>query len=313
MRIILTGTHGLVGKALRGTLEAAGHQLTRIVRGRPAGSGELFWDPTQGRIDRAGLEDHHAVVHLAGESLVGPWSRGKKRRIRDSRVRGSRLLAGAICDLARPPQVFISASAVGFYGDRGSAVLRESDPPGTGFLAGVCREWEAEAEAVRGVGIRLVLLRSGLILAPDGGALAAMLPMFRRGLGATLGDGSQWMSWISLRDAVGAIRHALATASLEGAVNNVAPRPVTNAEFTQTLARALSRPAFLRVPRFALRIALGEMASELLLASARAEPARLAATGYTFRDPTLAETFGRLLATCSELSASDPWTGRAAP
>jgi uncharacterized protein (TIGR01777 family) len=313
MRTVLTGAAGLVGTALRGALEEGGHEVTRLVRGRAAGPGEVFWDPTSGRIDRAGLEGHDAVVHLAGESLVGRWSREKKRRIRDSRVRGTRLLVGAICNLARPPQVFVSASAIGYYGDRGSAMLQETDPPGAGFLAGVCREWEAEAEPVRGAGSRLVLLRSGLILAADGGALASMLPMFRRGLGATLGDGSQWMSWISLRDAVGVIRHALATPSLEGPVNNVAPRPVTNAEFTQALAQALSRPAFLRVPRLALRIALGEMARELLLASTRVEPARLAAIGYTFRDPTLAETLGRLLASPSALTASDPRTGRTAP
>jgi uncharacterized protein (TIGR01777 family) len=312
MKVIVSGADGLVGTALRAALEGCGHDLTRLVRGRPPGPREVFWDPTQGRIDRIGLEGHDAVVHLAGESLVGRWSEEKKCRIRDSRVRGTRLLVGAVCDLARPPQVLISASAVGYYGPRGSAVLRETDPPGTGFLSGVCRDWEAEAEPVLKAGIRLVLLRSGLILAPLGGALAIMLPAFRRCLGSTLGDGSQWMSWISLRDAVGVIRYALDTEALQGAVNNVAPHPVTNAHFTRALGRALSRPAFLRVPGFALRVVLGEMADELLLTSTRAEPDRLTAAGYRFRDPTLERTLSRLVGPTSRLTSSNARSGRPA-
>jgi uncharacterized protein len=312
MRVIVSGADGLVGTALRATLEVDGHDFTRLVRGRPAGPHEVFWDPTQGRIDRVGLEGHDAIVHLAGESLVGRWSEEKKRRIRDSRVRGTRLLVGAVCELATPPRVLVSASAVGYYGHRGSAVLRETDPPGTGFLPGVCQEWEAEAEPVLMAGIRLVLLRSGLILARQGGALATMLPVFRRGLGGILGDGSQWMSWISLRDAVGVIRFALDTDALQGAVNNVAPHPVTNACFTRALGRALSRPAFLRLPGFAMRIVLGDMANELLLASTRAEPSLLAATGYRFRDPTLERTLGRLVGPPSRLPIPNKRAGRPA-
>jgi uncharacterized protein (TIGR01777 family) len=229
------------------------------------------------------LEGLDAVVHLAGENVAGRWTRAKKARIRDSRVRGTRLLAEALARSRRPPKVLACASAVAYYGDRGEEVLRESSPPGRGFLAEVCRAWESATAPAAERGIRVVNLRFGLVLSRAGGALGRMLPVFRVGLGGRLGDGRQYWSWVALDDCVAAIGHALASQGLAGGVNVVAPHPVTNAELTAALGGVLSRPAPLAVPAFAARLAFGEMAREVLLASARVEPARLLAGGFRFR------------------------------
>jgi uncharacterized protein (TIGR01777 family) len=249
---------------------------------------EVEWHPERGEIDAAALEGHDAAVHLAGESIAGGrWTDERKRRIRDSRVRGTKLLAETLARLSRPPRVFVSASAIGYYGDRGDEVLTEESAAGVGFLPEVCREWEEAAEAARAAGIRTVFLRFGLILSAEGGALAKMLPPFRLGVGGNVGGGRQFYSWVSLADVIDVIHFALADERLGGAVNVVAPQPVTNAEFTKTLGRVLSRPTFFPAPAFGLRLAFGEMADALLLASARVEPARLRAAGYAFKHPQL--------------------------
>jgi uncharacterized protein (TIGR01777 family) len=252
------------------------------------GERAVSWDPAAGAIDSTGLVGVDAVVHLAGESIAGGrWTEARKRRIRDSRVSSTRLLARALAQLASPPRVLVAASATGYYGDRGAEVLREESAPGAGFLAGVCREWEAAAEPAARHGIRVVHLRIGLVLSRDGGALASLLTPFRLGAGGPVGSGAQYWSWITLDDLLGAILHALTTEALAGPVNAVAPNPVTNREFAKTLGRVLRRPALLPLPAFAARLVLGEMADALLLASARVVPARLQATGYAFRAPTL--------------------------
>jgi len=283
MRIAVSGSHGLIGSALSAHLSAAGHCVERLVRSEPAGAREILWDPAGGTLDAARLEGLDAVVHLAGENVAGRWTRAKKARIRDSRVRGTRLLAEALARSSRPPKVLACASAIAYYGDRGEEVLSESSPPGRGFLAGVCRAWEAAAGPAAQRGIRVVNLRFGLVLSRAGGALGRMLPIFRVGLGGRLGDGRQVWSWVALDDCVAAIGHALASRDLAGPVNVVAPHAVTNAELTAALAGVLSRPAPFAVPGFAARLAFGEMAGEVLLASARVEPARLLAGGFCFR------------------------------
>ena len=292
MLIAVTGSTGLVGGALAPRLAAGGHRVVRLVRSTTTallpGERAVSWDPDAGAIDSTGLVGVEAVVHLAGESIAsGRWTEARKRRIRASRVGSTRLLAEALARLARPPRVLVAASATGYYGDRGDEVLREDSAPGRGFLASVCREWEAAAEPAARRGIRVVHLRIGLVLSRDGGALAALLTPFRLGAGGPVGSGAQWWSWITLDDLVGAILHALVTEPLAGPVNAVAPNPVTNREFAKTLGRVLRRPALLPLPAFAARLVLGEMAGALLLASARVVPARLQATGYAFREPVL--------------------------
>ncbi len=299
--VAVTGSTGLVGAALTVALARGGHRVVRLVRSGTAtqapGEHTVRWDPGRGTIDAAGLEGVDAVVHLAGESIAsGRWTAAKRRRIRDSRVGATRVLAEALARLERPPATLVAASAVGYYGDRGDEVLREESAPGGGFLADVCREWEAAAAPAARRGLRVVHMRIGMVLAATGGALAALLPPFRLGLGGPVGSGRQWMSWISLDDLVRAILHALATASLAGPINAVAPAPVTNREFARTLGRVLRRPAVLPLPAGAARLLLGRMADELLLASARVVPARLEAAGFTFGDATLERALRRLLA-----------------
>lgn len=297
MRILVTGSTGLIGSALIPFLTAGGHTVTRLVRSAPRpGEREVRWDPERGEADRPGLEGQDAAVHLAGENIAGGrWTAERKARIRDSRVRGTQFLCESLARLDRPPKVLLCASATGYYGDRKDEVLREESAPGSGFLAEVCRAWEAAAEPALRAGIRVVSLRFGVVLSPAGGALAKMLPPFRLGLGGRIGTGRQYMSWIALDDAVGAACHALTAEALGGPVNAVAPNPVRNLEFAQTLGRVLSRPALLPLPAFAARLALGEMAEELLLASARVEPARLTAAGYPFRHPCLEGALRALL------------------
>ena len=289
MRVLVTGSTGFVGSALVAQFGNEGHVVTRLARGRAAAGGrDVSWDPDAGTIDLDRIEGLDAVVHLAGESVAGAaWTPERKDAIRNSRVGGTRLLCESLARLDRPPRTLACASAVGYYGDRGQELLREESRPGTGFLAGVCRDWEAATEAAARKGIRVVRLRIGMVLGANGGALAKMLGPFRAGLGGRMGSGDQYVSWIALDDLAGVFRHVLAVDSLEGPVNAVAPHPVTNREFTKMLARVLGRPAILPVPAFAARLAFGEMADELLLASARVEPSRLILSGYRFRYPEL--------------------------
>ena len=290
--VAVTGASGLVGSALVTGLTSAGHRVVRVVRGAGAASvaGQRLarWDPESGALEPSALAGADAVVHLAGESVAGGrWTEAKKRRIRSSRVDVTRRLAEALLRLERPPRLLVSASAVGYYGDRGSEILREDSSPGPGFLAEVCREWEAATDPAARAGIRVVRLRIGMVLSRRGGALGAMLTPFRLGAGGPVGSGVQWVSWIAIDDLVGATLHALATESLAGPVNAVAPEPVTNRELARTLGRVLRRPALLPLPAVAARLLFGQMADELLLASARVEPARLRATGFTFRHARL--------------------------
>jgi uncharacterized protein (TIGR01777 family) len=222
------------------------------------------------------------VIHLAGESIVGRWTASKKARIRESRVTGTRNLAQALAMAKVKPQVFVCSSAIGYYGDRGAEVLSEQSAPGAGFLADVCREWEAAAQHAADAGVRTVQIRTGVVLSPSGGALGKMLTPFKLGVGGRIGDGRQWMSWIDVQDMIAAIHHILQTDSLHGPVNMVAPKPVTNAEFTRTLAGVLSRPAIFPMPAFAVKLAFGEMGETVLLGSQRVEPANLLASGYQF-------------------------------
>lgn len=300
MIVAVTGSTGLLGSALVPLLTSGGHGVVRLVRGAPAtasGERQARWDPDTGAVEPSGLAGVDTVVHLAGESVAGGrWTEARKRRIRESRVPATRRLCETLARLPQPPRALLCASAIGYYGHRGDQVLREESAPGAGFLADLCREWEAAAEPAARRGIRVVHLRIGLVLSPKGGALAAMLPVFRLGLGGPVGAGAQWMSWIGIDDMLGAILHALMNEPLAGPVNAVAPAPVTNREFAKTLARVLRRPAVLPFPAFAARLLLGQMADELLLASARVEPARLRATGFAFRDATLEGALRRLLA-----------------
>jgi uncharacterized protein len=297
MNILVTGASGLIGSALVSFLTAGGHGVTRLVRSQPKpGEKAVRWDPMAGSIDASAFERIEAVVHLAGENIAQRWTAAKKAMIRDSRVKGTQVLCAALAGLATPPKVLVSASAIGYYGDRGAEILTEESPPGTGFLADVCRDWEAATEPARQHGIRVVRLRLGVVLSPAGGALAKLLPPFRAGLGGVLGSGRQYMSWIALDDAVGAIQHAIATDALQGPTNAVAPQTVTNHEFTKTLGEVLGRPTVLPLPAFAARLMFGEMADELLLASARVQPAKLLASGYGFRYPELEGALRHLLA-----------------
>ena len=298
MKILVSGSHGLVGKALVRSLTDDGHEVVRLVRGERAfGSAEVEWQPDQGRIDVQQLEGIHAVVHLAGESIAsGRWTSDKKRTIRDSRVKGTSLLSDALAKLSQPPSVFLSASAIGYYGDRDDELLNEKSAPGKDFLSGVCVEWEAATRPATEKGIRTVCTRFGIILDANGGALAKMLPPFRMGIGGRVGDGKQWMSWIALDDVVNGLKFLIEDRSVQGPVNFVAPNPVTNAEFTKTLGRVLSRPTIFPVPAFGVRLAFGEMADALLLSSQRVEPSVLEGRGYKFRWPTLEPALKHLLA-----------------
>jgi len=288
LRIAVTGAGGLVGRTLVAFLSTGGHTVLPVVR-RAARPGEIAWDG-RSRLDRAALEGADAVVHLAGENIAaGRWTRARRRRIRESRLAGTALIARTLAELRRPPRVLVAAAAIGIYGDRGDAVVDDASlpgPPGR-FLGDLCREWEAAAEPARRAGIRVCHPRFGAVLSPAGGALAKMLPVFRAGLGGPLGGGRQWMAWLSAEDAAGALHHALFTDALDGPFNATAPAPVTNAEFTATLGRVLHRPAVLPVPAAALRLAFGAMADETILASARVVPSRLLASGYAFRHPAL--------------------------
>ena len=288
MRVVVSGSRGLIGSAITRTLVGGNHTVVRLVRAAPSGDGtSVSWDPERQTIDRAGLEGCDAVVHLAGESILGRWTAEKKRRIRDSRVLGTRLIAAALASLERRPDVLVCASAAGYYGDRGDEVLTEDSSSGRGFLADVCREWEMAADPARQAGIRVVHVRTGLVMARPGGLLKLLLLPFRLGLGGPIGRGRSWWSWIALDDLIAAYRFAIARESLSGAINAAAPNPVTNAAFARTLGAVLRRPALLPVPPFALRLVFGREAADDMLSGFRLQPARLLAAGFRFQYPEL--------------------------
>ncbi len=294
-RFLVTGATGFVGRALVSRIESLRASVTRVSTHPSAG--DIGWDPQRGLLQAPErLEAHNAAIHLAGETVLGRWTSEKKRKIRDSRVEGTRLLAEGLAACARKPDVLVCASAIGFYGAQREEPVNEEAPSGRGFLAEVCREWEAAAEPARKAGIRVVHLRFGIILSPDGGALAQMLRPFRLGLGGPVGGGSQWVSWISLNDAVQAILHAVACKGVSGPVNAVAPHLVTNAELARTLGHVLGRPAVVPVPAAALRLLMGsEAAEETVLSSVQARPQKLVETGFRFEDAALEPALRRLL------------------
>jgi len=291
MRVLVTGASGLVGSALAGALRGAGHSADRLVRpgseAKGAGHG-IKWDPVSGDLDRAAAEGADAVVHLAGANIgAGRWTASRKKLLRSSRVEATRNLVTGLLQLDRRPRALVSASAVGYYGNRGDELLTEESPPGEDFLGMLARDWEKEAMRAADFGMRVVIVRLGVILAPHGGALERMLLPFQLGLGGRLGSGKQWMSWITLPDAIGVLRHALENDALAGPVNAVAPNPVRNAEFTRTLGKVLGRPTIFPAPAFALRLVLGEMAGALLLSSQCVVPQKLQQQGYGFRHADL--------------------------
>jgi uncharacterized protein (TIGR01777 family) len=291
-RILVSGASGPIGSALLPSLKSSGAQVARLTRGTGAHGStnhgsindeeRIPWDPAQ-PISSDAVSGFDAVIHLAGESIVGRWTPAKKAKIRESRVVGTQNLAQALAGAKDKPEIFICSSAIGYYGSRGDEMLKEESSSGIGFLPEVCREWEAATHAAATAGIRTVQIRTGIVLSPKGGALGKMLLPFRLGVGGRVGDGRQWMSWIDVQDMVGAIHHILKTDLLYGPVNMVTPRPVTNVEFTSTLASVLSRPAIFPLPAFAVKIAFGEMGETILLGSQRVEPTKLIMSGYPFR------------------------------
>jgi len=296
MKVVVAGASGLIGGALVPALRAAGHEVVRLVRHAPLDPSEIFWDPGARSLDATRLEGVDAIVNLSGENIAARrWSAAQRERILRSRVDATFTLVTAIAKLARKPAVLISASATGFYGDRGDEELTEASGMGHGFFPEVCLAWETHAEGAARAGVRTVLLRFGVVLAREGGALAKILPVFRLGLGGRVGDGRQWLSWVGLDDAVGAVCFALAEHRCAGAFNVVAPAPVTNAEFAATLGRVLRRPAVVAVPVWALRLVYGRLADETLLASTRVLPAKLGAAGYEFRRPSLETALRQVL------------------
>ncbi|MET9297454.1 TIGR01777 family oxidoreductase [Streptomyces sp. NPDC003077] len=289
MRIAVTGSTGLIGAALTRSLRADGHDVVRLVRRQPRAADEVAWDPRRQKVDAAGLVGCDAVVHLAGAGVgARRWTEAYKREIRDSRVLGTAAIAEAIASLDTPPRVFVCGSAVGFYGDTGDRPVDESAPPGTGFLPRMCVDWEEAAHPAAEAGVRTVFARTGLVVAREGGAWGRLFPIFRLGLGGRLGDGRQYWSFISLHDHVAALRHLIDTEDLSGPVNLTAPEPVTNREVTAAMGRVLRRPALFAVPAPALRIALGEMAGDVL-GSQRVLPRRLLDSGFSFAFPAIDE------------------------
>jgi uncharacterized protein len=287
MKVLIAGASGLVGSALIPVLEAEGAEVTRLVRST-ARAGEIEWHPNRDEIDAGQLEGFDAIINFAGENIAaGRWTDDQKKKIHDSRVNGTHLLAEAIAKLKEPPAVFLCASATGIYGDRGDEALDEQSESGGGFLAGVCREWEEATEPAIQAGVRTVNLRFGPILAREGGMLAKLLTPFKMGMGGKVGSGKQYISWVAIDDAVNAIKRALHNESLRGPLNIVSPNPVTNEVFTKTLGHVLSRPTALAMPAFAVRLAFGEMADEMLLVSQRVIPKKLNDAGYEFQQPDL--------------------------
>jgi uncharacterized protein (TIGR01777 family) len=295
MHIAITGSSGLVGGAIAAHLRNRDVSLLPLVRRSPQ-VGELQWDPVAGRLDATQLANCDAVIHLAGENIAaGRWNQAKKRRIRESRLQGTRLLCSTLAAVEKPPRVLLAASAIGYYGDAGDQLLDEQSPSGNDFLAEVCRDWEAATEPAREAGIRVVNLRIGVVLAREGGALPKILPPFRLGAGGRLGSGRQYWSWIAIDDLVGVLEHALDCESLSGPVNAVAPHPVTNLEFTKILGKVLRRPTLFPFPAPLARLLLGEMADALLLASTRVSSRRLEESGFAFQFSQLEPALRALL------------------
>lgn len=297
MKILISGSHGLVGSALAQSLAKDDHEVFSLVRhAAKAGAREIEWHPNHGRLNPQDIEGFDVVFHLAGESIAsGRWNDEKKRTIRESRTKGTTLLSQTLAQLAQPPSVFMSASAIGYYGNRGDEVLTETSAPGKDFLSSVCVEWEEATRPASEKGIRTVLTRFGIILDPHGGALAKMLTPFRMGIGGRVGDGRQWMSWIALEDVVNGLKFLMRDRAVSGPVNFVAPHPVTNSEFTKSLGHVLSRPTIFPVPAFGARLAFGEMADALLLSSQRVEPAVLTNRGFAPFWPRLEPALKHLL------------------
>jgi uncharacterized protein len=297
MKIVVSGSTGLIGTPLLQALARRGHEVVPLVRRRPAaGELALAWDPERGTIDRAGLEGVDAVIHLAGENVFGRWSPAKKQRIHDSRVTGTRLLCDALAGLHARPAALLAASAVGYYGDRGDETLNEQSAAGEDFLAHVARDWEAATGAAARAGIRVVNMRIGVVLTTRGGALAKMLPAFRIGLGGPIGSGNQYVSWIALDDIVNAMVYLLDNVRFVGPVNLTAPAPVRNRDFAKTLGKVLGRPAVVTVPAFALRMAFGTEGAAMLISGQRVLPARLLSSGFGFACPELEPALRALLA-----------------
>jgi uncharacterized protein len=295
-RVGITGSSGLVGTCLREYLAARGQEFIRLVRHKPrVDFGEIYWSPESGEIDAGGLEGLDAVVHLAGENIFGRWTKTKKEEIRDSRRRGTELLSRTLSELVKKPAVFLCASAVGYYGDTGDRTVDESTPAQGGFLSDVCRTWEDATDAAAQAGIRTVRLRLGIVLSSRGGALKMMRRPFQLGLGGRLGSGRQYMSWIHIEDLIRVMEFAIRNEQVCGPVNAVSPQPVTNREFTKTLGRVLHRPTFFCVPGFAAKMALGEMAEEVLLSGQRVAPRELEERGFDFRYPELSQALRREL------------------
>jgi len=295
MKIVISGASGLIGTQLVTSLKSSGHEVVQLVR-RSAAAGQIMWDPKSGKLDPASLEGCDAVIHLSGAGIGDKrWSDAYRKEILDSRTTTTSLLANTIASLQRKPSVFLSGSAIGIYGARGDEQLTETSAHGTGFLADVCKQWEAAAKPAVDAGVRTVFLRTGIVLSPKGGALKKLLPLFRLGVGGKFGNGKQWQSWISMDDEVASIIHLL-TANVSGAVNLTAPQPVTNAEFTKVLARVVKRPAIVPVPTFAPKILLGgELADALLFTGQRVMPQALTASGYVFKHSTLESALRSLL------------------
>src|SRR6266404_5742878 len=295
MKVLIAGASGLVGSALIPALEPEGAQVTRLVR-TTAAAGEIEWHPNNDQLDSAKLEGFDAVINFAGENIAGGrWTDEQKRKIHDSRVNGTHLLSDAMTRLKQPPKAFLCASATGIYGDRGDEILDEQSDSGGGFLAGVCREWEQATEPADTAGVRTVNLRFGPILAREGGMLAKLLTPFKMGMRGKVGSGKQYISWVAIDDVVKAIKLALKDESFRGPLNIVSPHPVTNEEFTKTLGHVLSRPTALAMPAFAVRLAFGEMADEMLLTSQRVIPKKLNNAGYEFEYPELEVAFRKYL------------------
>lgn len=296
-RILVSGSSGMIGSALISSLKSVGARITRLARPStsPGTSEEerIPWNPGQPLSPEA-VSGFDAVIHLAGENIATRWTTNKKARLRESRIPTTSNLARALAQARTKPHIFLSASAVGYYGNRGDEILTEESKAGAGFVADLAREWEQASFPAADAGIRTVQMRSGLVMAAAGGALPKMLPAFKLGIGGKLGEGNQWMSWIDIQDVIGAVQHILRSDLMHGPVNLVAPRPVTNSEFAKTLGSVLSRPTVFTVPAFAARLAFGEMADELLLASQRVEPTKLISSGYPFRFPTLKQSLQSL-------------------
>jgi uncharacterized protein len=285
MKILISGSSGLIGSAAATALKSDGHDVVHLVRpGKPPNPGDVQWDPMRSTVDVAALEGVEVVIHLSGAGIAdGRWTEERKQLLRSSRIDTTRVLVDSLSRLKQKPRVLIVASAIGYYGNRGDEILTESSTTGTDFLALVCRDWEAEASRAAANGIRTVMLRTGVVLSGKGGALPKMLTPFKLGVGGRLGSGQQWMSWIAIEDVVGIIRNAIANEQVSGPVNVVAPNPVRNEEFTRLLAAMLHRPTIFPAPAFMLRLAMGEMADAVLLGSDRVKPERMLAAGYKFR------------------------------